>query len=177
MGGNVNQTSSPYLAHRARLGDVIAAIQILGSFPWHAIRKEHWEQHFQTAKSTSDGTWDLVFAEHPEFFLVTSDGDVALRWRFAHQRTFDPRKGIDYTPEQRDAQLNDDEKSKLHRRPLSPDQVGALLKVAIELHTRDLAQAQDLRWRIPIIASFAGGLIGAILGTAGAIIAASIKAS
>src|SRR6185503_11523392 len=121
--------AQPYLGHSARLGDVIGAIQVLGSTPWHAIKKEHWDLYFGSAHSTGDGQWDVVFEQHPEVFRVAENGDVALRWRFAYDRSFDPRKGIDYTPEQRDL-LTDDERDKLHRKPLSADQVGALMNIA-----------------------------------------------
>ena len=165
----------PYLLHSARLGDVIGAIQVLGSTPWHAIKKEHWDQYFGSAHSTLDGGWGSVFHQHPEFFRVEKNEDVALRWRFAYERTYDPRKGFDYTPEQRDTQLTEEQKAKLHRKPLSAEQVGALMNIAIELHARALAQEQESRWWVPIVLSFSGALLGAILGFLGAILAAHIK--
>jgi hypothetical protein len=63
-----------------------------------------------------------------------------------------------------------EQKEKLHRRPLGTDQISALMKIAVELHSRALAQAQDVRWKIPLLTSFAGGLIGALLGFIGALI-------
>jgi hypothetical protein len=166
--------TSPYLINSNRLGDVIGAIQVLGSFPWHAIKKEHWERHFGFAHSP-DGLWDVVFEEHPEFFRIEKNGDVALRWRFAYERTYDPTKNRDYTPAQRDTKLTKMQREKLHRRPLGTDQISALMDVAVELHGRALAQAQDKRWKIPLYSSFAGGLLGAILGAVGSVVAALLK--
>jgi hypothetical protein len=70
---------------------------------------------------------------------------VALKWRFAFEKTYDPRTNIDYTPEQRDGNLTPQQKEKLHHRPLSADQVSVLMNIAIELHARALAHAQDVR--------------------------------
>jgi hypothetical protein len=164
------QQGSAYLADSGRLGDVIGAIQVLASFPYHAIRGEHWAKHFGAPLSSRDGQWNEIFREHPEFFRIEQNGEVALKWRFAFERTYDPRTNIDYTPEQRDANLTLEQKEKLHRRPLGTDQISALMKIAVELHSRALAQAQDVRWKIPLLTSFAGGLIGALLGFIGALI-------
>lgn len=49
------------------------------------------------------------------------------------------------------------------------------MNVAIELHARALAQEQDVRWKLQLVASFAGGLIDAILGATGAVVAAWLK--
>jgi hypothetical protein len=164
----------PYLID-SRLGDVIGVIQVLGSTQWHAIMPEHWYRYFGKAHSDPTGEWKPVFEEHPEFFQIEKNGDVALRWRFAYPRTYDPRKNIDYTPEQRDLELTPEERDKLHRRPLSAEQISALMNIAIELHARQVAQQQESRWLVPILASFTGGLLGALLGFAGAILAARIK--
>lgn len=168
--------AQPYLEHSARLGDVVGAIQVLGSAPWHAIRKDHWERFLGRAHSTPDGAWQAVFEEHPEVFRLEPNGDIALRWRFAYVRNFDPWKHIEYTPEQREA-LSEKEKAELHRKPLTADQISALMNIVVELHARALAQAQESRWWIPIASSFAGGLLGATLGFFGAIGAAYIKES
>lgn len=86
---------SAYLAYGGRLGDVAGAIQVLGSFPYHAIISRHWDQFFGKPLSSHDGRWDAVFEEHPEFFRVEPKGEVALRWRFASERTYDPATNID----------------------------------------------------------------------------------
>lgn len=156
---------SPYLQHTSRLGDVIGAIQVLGSTPWHAIRKEHWEDFLGRASSTSNERWDEVLQQHPEFFRIEKNGDAALRWRFAYARDFDPRKVVEYSPEQRNA-LTDEEKNKLHRKPLSPEQIETLIKAAIELHARALARVQDLRWWIPLVVGLVTG-VAAGLGFGG----------
>jgi len=163
----------PYLID-SRLGDVIGVIQVLGSTQWHAIKPEHWARYFGEPHS-EPREWKPVFEQHPEFFQIEKNGDVALRWRFAYPRTYDPRKNIDYTPEQRDLELTPEEREKLHRRPLSAEQVDALMNVAIELHARQVAQHQESRWWIPIVTSLVGALVGAVLGFVGVILAAYLK--
>src|SRR5215469_16988790 len=169
-------SSSPYLTHSARLGDVIAAIQVLGPFPFHAIIQNHWGRHFGTALSSPDGKWDAVFTQHPEFFrLIEPNGDVASRWRFAFERTYNPRTNIHYTPEERHTKLTEEQRNALDRTPLRLDQVSALLNLAVELHARALAQAQDVRWKLQAAIGFFAGLLVAGLGAAGAVIAALVK--
>jgi hypothetical protein len=87
-------------------------------------------------EEASRARWTSVFQQHPEFFLFEGNGDAALKWRHAYPRAYDPRKHIDYTPEQVE-QLSIDESGVLHRRPLSAEQVDALMNVAIELHARE----------------------------------------
>lgn len=164
----------PYLID-SRLGDVIGAIQVLGTTVWGSIMPEHWHQYFGNAHSTLNGEWNSVFQQHPEFFLIKKDGAAALKWRHAYLRTYNPQTDIDYAPDQRNLELTPEERDKLHRRPLRAEQISALMNIAIELHARQVAQQQESRWLVPIVASFTGGLLGALLGFVGAIFAARIK--
>ena len=161
-----------HILRGARLGDVISLIQVLATTSWHAIKEEHWEYYF--GKPQSADHWKPVLLEHPEFFRVENNGDAALKWRWAYERTFDPQRLQHYElSEIRDMPI--EEKKKLHREPLTPEQVSTLMNAAIELHARALAQQQESRWWIPIAWSFGGGLLGAILGVLGAIGAALLK--
>ena len=152
---------SPYLKHSARLGDVIGAIQVLGSTPWHAIMPKHWDDFLGKASSTADGKWDEILKEHTEFFRIEENGDAALRWRAAYHCNFNPRTFREYSPEEREA-LSEEEKKKLHRKPLTPEQIETLIRSATELHARALARLQDVRWWIPLAVGLIGGLLAGL---------------
>lgn len=89
----------------------------------------------------------------------------SLRWRHAYDRTYDANKGKELTGDEID-KLSPDAKADLTRKLLTADQIEALLKTAIELHSRAIATQEESRWWIPIIASFIGGILGAIIGAA-----------
>jgi ABC-type phosphate/phosphonate transport system permease subunit len=156
---------SPYLKD-GRLSDIIAAIQAMGVYPW-AGRKE-WEKTLDTAKSAEN--WKDLFSEHPEFFRLSGEW-TTLRWRYTYDKTYDARSHRELNAEEID-KLLPDEKDKLTHKPLDAGQIEALIRVAIELHSRAIAQEQEGRWWKPVwitaLMGFLGALIGALAALGGA---------
>lgn len=163
------QTVSPYLKDPGRLRDVIAAIQVMGTHQWSHSKFEDWAKRIGPVSSAPD--WKTVFEEHHEFFRLDPDAPRAsLCWRYAYYKTFDARRGIELT-EAEIGKLTAAEKLDLGRKPLTADQIGTLLTTAIELHSRAIAEQQDRRWLSPLLF----GVLGGVIGAAGAVIAALLK--
>jgi len=51
-------------------------------------------------------------------------------------------------------------------RPFSSDRMEALMKTAMELHSRAIAYAQERRWLIPLLLGLLGVILGAVLQAA-----------
>lgn len=152
---------SPYLIDY-RLADVIAALQIMGTYPWAKRKVDSWAKKLGKHKSGSN--WKEVFEEHPEFFSV--DGEWAsLRWRFGYERTYDVVERKELT-EQEIKALGEDEKDRISRKPLTSEQVGTLINSAIELHASAIAHEQEKRWLTPLLFALLGIILGAILQAA-----------
>ena len=159
--------TSPYLNNQWRLSDVIAAIQALGSYPWASRKVDKWTKKLGDTRSA--GCWDQIFEEHPEFFRLNEDWG-SLRWRHAYDRTYDAELGRELRAEEIE-RMSDEEKRNLTRKPLEAGQIEALMKTAVELHSRAIAQRQENRWWLPIITALAA----AIFGFLGAIVGALLK--
>ena len=153
---------SPYLDNDWRLADVIAAIQVMGAYPWASRNLERWAEKLGKPLSADD--WSIVFREHPEFFRL-HDNWASLRWRHGYDRTYDPEKGRELTENERDA-LDPDARGALTRKPLSAEQIEALMKTSVELHNRAIAHAQEKRWLTPLLFGLLGVIVGAILQAA-----------
>ena len=159
---------SPYLLNEHRLADILAAIQVMGSHLWDTRQLEHWKSNIgQTPQSAP--TWDEIFAQHPEFFgQIEYDGKQSyfLRLRRAYERTIDPtslRELSDVEIEQM-KDTGTYNTAKLARRALLPQQIEALMKVAIELQVRAGALDDRRRWWLPLIAAGLG-FVGALAGS------------
>lgn len=159
---------SPYLAHEHRLADILAAIQVMGSHLWDSRPIEHWKTHLGPAPQSA-ATWEALFAQHPEFFgdIVYDDRTTYfLRLRRAYERTIDPtslRELSDVEIQQR-KEADTYNSAKLARRPLTPPQIEALMKAAIELQVRAGALDDRRRWWLPLLAA-ALGFLGALAGS------------
>ena len=160
---------SPYLAEH-RLADILAAIQVMGSHVWDSRPLEHWKPHLG-AEPQSTTSWEVVFAQHPEFFGTQEwEGrqQYFLRLRRAYERTVDPVSLKEISDQQlQELKAHDGyATAKLARRALTPLQVEALMKTAIELQDRASALADRTRWWIPLAAAllaFLGAVLGSIL--------------
>jgi hypothetical protein len=158
-----NRTNqSPYLSNSRRLADVLAAIQVMGTYTFSSQKFEAWIEKLGKPLSAKD--WNLVFAEHPEFFRVSGEW-VSLRWRHGYDRTFSHEQARDLTHGEI-AGLTDDQRGKLTRKPLTSDQIEALMKTAIELHSREVAHQQERRWLSPLLFGLLGVVLGAVLQAA-----------
>lgn len=165
FGGRSVDRESPYYENPRRLADVIAALQAMGNYHEDALAITDWENRLGKPSSAPD--WKVVFTEHPEFFRVATDPvrkyDYArLQSRHAYDETYDPVAKRDLSPDER-RKLTDEEQNNLTRRPLAADQLEALMKTAVELHTRSLAHAQENRWMIPLLFGALGTLVGGLL--------------
>jgi hypothetical protein len=153
---------NPYL-NDGRLGDVIAAITVLGTYKFYKLEVARWTARI-TGSSDDADRWRTVFQEHPEFFRRTSEGDkVSLVWRRQFPRNFD----VDAEPEHEpDHEVEGLTESRISRRPLTPSEVAELIGVAIKLHDRALEQEKARAWWLPLAAaglSLLSVVTGAIL--------------
>ena len=157
----MNMKRNPYLKDY-RLADVIAALQIMGTYPWAKRTVDSWTK--KLGKHKSGENWKGVFEDHPEFFSL--DGEWAsLRWRFGYDRTYDVHERKELTEEEIKA-LDEDEKNRITRKPLASEQIETLIKSAIELHSSAIAHEQEKRWLTPLLFVLLGIILGAILQAA-----------
>jgi hypothetical protein len=159
--------SSPYLEPN-RLPDILAAIQVMGSHLWDSRTVEDWKLNLGD-KPQSAGTWEKLFLDHPEFFGTNNwNGRElhVLRLRRAYERSVNPDTFVELSKEEMQALKDSGEyaKAKLARRPLTPSQVEALMKTAIELQVRAAALADRQRFWVSLAAPAVTGLLGAALG-------------
>ena len=149
-----------------RLGDVIAALQVMGSNERAEAPIESWARRFDDQPDDAAvGRWRAVFREHPEFFKIYDyDGQekAALRWRYA-RRFFDHKKNKELTPEEA-AALSDGERRLLTGRTLTDAQLQGLIETAIELYAKALTARQDKRWWFQIIVPAIFSLLGVVVG-------------
>jgi hypothetical protein len=162
---------SPYLLYQGRLADVIAAIQVLGSHLWDSREIKDWKKNIGE-KPLSANEWETIFMDHPEFFgKDIRDGRAFyfLRLRRAYEQTVDTNT-LRELSEQELAQYKAHDSynpDNLARRVLTPNQIEALIKAAVELQVRAAAFEDRKRWWwIPLLSaalSFLGALSGAWL--------------
>jgi hypothetical protein len=152
--------ASPYL-QKNRLADVIAAIQVMGTYKFYRLDIEKWALRIRGDNPDEDH-WRKVFTQHPEFFRInTGEGGASLVWRRVQPKLYhvDQRRLLSQDELQL---LSQEELKRVSRKPLSADDTKTLIDTAIKLHTRSLAQKRDRRWWILSLASFAGAVIGAL---------------
>lgn len=154
---------SPYLNSDRRLGDVIAAIQLLGTYQWANREIGNWAKQLDTPETSGEAAWSSVFREHPEFFRINDLGKASLRWRHAYDRTYNTKTRETITIEEFD-QLNEKEKQIYSRPPLAAEQIQSLMATAVELHGRAIAHSQEKRWLTLALFTLLGVVLGAVLG-------------
>jgi len=157
------QHSSPYLSNSSRLADVLAAIQVMGSYPWATRQEARWQEKLGAPLSAD--SWTVLFREHPEFFRINDEDGITLRWRHGYDKTFRPSELRELSSTELDG-LSPEQRKELTRKPLTEGQIETLLKTAIELHTRAVAYAQERRWLTPLLFALLGVVLGAILQAA-----------
>jgi len=154
------ERQSPYIANRDRLADVVAMLQIMGTYKFASREVDKWSESLGRGPLSAKN-WREVFEQHPEFFRIR-DELVSLVWRRASERLYDTVAGKEITKAEADA-LSDADKQKLSRAPLSPEQVTSLIEVAIKLQTQAISRRQELRWWVPVLVGAIGVAIGALL--------------
>jgi hypothetical protein len=162
-------TKSPYLEHELRLQDVMAAIQVMGTYKWDSRPAEHWRE-ILGIQPLSEEKWERIFEKHPEFFGEEPSKQhgkkMFLRWRRAYELTYDPVNLKDLTVEEKSKIVSEKspEEVNFSRRPLSPEQIGTLLTIAVELHDRAKSFEERKRWWIALAIPSIIGVLGVIVG-------------
>jgi hypothetical protein len=151
---------SPYL-EPGRLEKVLAAIQILGSYDWASREASSWAAKLDTAGECD--VWLRLFKEHPEFFRVGKGGWVSLRWRHGYDRIYSVSAHKELNAEEIAAFNAGPSEERLTRKPLTPEQIAGLMKIATELHGRAIAHEQERRWLSPLLFPILGAMLGGIL--------------
>lgn len=158
------EKQSPYLSQQHRLADVIAALQVMGTYTYSARKIEAWSRIIGEKPRSAD-SWLIVFNEHPEFFRAgLSKNELhTLALRRAQPRVYDTQTGNELTVAEFKA-IPKGQRSHISRRPLSAEQLLSLVDVAVKLHTQATVRRQDLRWWVSIIIGSLASLVGAIIG-------------
>jgi hypothetical protein len=150
----------------ARLADLIAAIQVMGTYKFAVRRIDRWEKRLGRIP-TSASTWLEVFVQHPEFFTVIrekagtaiANPNVSLVWRRSKERNYDTHAHAVIPREQAleiaAAELEDDAQ-RLSRPPLDTAEISMLVDLAMELHERELKHQQERRWWYAVVVGVAG---------------------
>lgn len=156
-----SKKASPYLATPERLADVIAAIQTLGTYKFYKLDFASWADRI-SGDSSQGEYWKDVFEQHPEFFRLDSEREKAsLVSRRQHQKRYSVDR-LEVISKDEFNSLNEDEKKRISRTPLAPEEIGVLINTAVELHSRALEEKKHSRFLWPSII----GLIGVALGGA-----------
>ncbi len=150
---------SPYIKHPNRLADLIAAIQVLGTYGFASREISKWEARLGR-KPVSADNWLTVFNQHPELFTI-QDENISLVWRRSRERNYDTyaQKIVSRDEE---ALLREKEKSgerRLSRPPLDTSEIAQLIDMAIRLHEREIQHRQERRWWITAVIAILGLIV------------------
>ena len=162
----IDRTVSPYVDTPARLADVVAAIQAMGTYKYYKLPFEGWARRITGTKEAAPH-WKKVIEEHPEFFRVSSGEDRAsLIWRRNYRRRYHVDLGRELSNEEYDDLTPGEREDRVSRLPLNSSDISTLITAAIELHTRALERKKDDRWWVTpataVVAAIIGGIIGAV---------------
>ncbi len=163
---------SPYLANDDRLGDVLSAIQTLGTYRFYKLTPERWSARIGGDNGLRKH-WEQVFREHPEFFRFSSDdAKVSLVLRRQKPKLFDVDSLEIVTRAERDSRDSEGQ-SRITRAPLGEGELQMLIDVANSLHSKALQDRQDSRWWLPLAAT----AFSAAIGLAGVWLGATLKSA
>lgn len=157
---------SPYLKDW-RLADVIAALSVMGRYPYSSRPAEDWADRLDVPRSGT--SWRQVFDEHPEFFRVSNEeeGWASLRLRHGFDRTYSVLRQRELSFEELSQISPESEAYKdLTRRPLTPEEIESLTQIAISLHARAIAHEGERRWLTPLLFALLGTVLGVVLQAA-----------
>ncbi len=139
-------SGDPYLM-RYRLQDVLAAIQLLASYPDYDLTPVDFREKI-AGNARSAREWSEVLLDHPEFFRRSeNEGDFSLVLRRAKPKNQDGLRPV-----------------------LTPDELNLLVTTAVNLQKQAQEIQKERRAWLPIAAS----ILGAIAGFAGSVLGAYI---
>ena len=111
------RVATPYTDNPGRLADVIAAIQVMGTYKFYKLDFTGWSDRISGDESKGD-YWRTIFDQHPEFFRLDSRRQRAsLVWRRNYQKLYDVDKEEKITREEYKA-LTPAQKERISRIPL-----------------------------------------------------------
>ena len=155
-------STNPYTNNPNRLADVIAAIQVMGTYKFYKLDFSAWADRI-AGDETKGEYWRKVFEEHPEFFRLDSGrGKASLVWRRNYQKLYDVDKERKITRDEYN-ELLPDQKERITRNPLSNSDISTLVNTAINLHSREIENKKDSRWWISGVIGLVGVILGAVI--------------
>lgn len=161
-----NNPDNPYIDNPNRLNDVIAAIQVMGIYKFYSLTFEQWAIRI-TGNKVAKEYWEIIFKEHPEFFRFDKTRQRAsLVWRRSKKKLYDLDKEKQISREEYDA-LSLEEKKKISRTPLNPQEIESLINIAVQLHSQAIEHRQEKRYFKSLISNFLPALLGVIIGMSG----------
>jgi len=150
-----------YLRDPRRLADLIAAIQVLGTYKFSSRTAEKWGKRLGRVPVSAEN-WTDIFQEHPEFFTLDDQSLVSLVWRRNKERNYDTqsRRILEFTEAQA-IEIEDPEATakRLSRAPLNTDEISKLVDIAIDLHEREIKHLQERRWWYTAVIGGTGALV------------------
>ena len=154
---------SPYVRNPARLANLIAAIQVMGTYRFASRRLEKWEKRLGR-KPVGGDNWLSIFQEHPEFFTI-QENNVALVWRRSKERNYDTFERKLLSKEEAAAMATTEtefEATRLSRPPLDTSEISKLVDIAVNLHEREINHQQERRWWFAALVAV-GGVVVSLL--------------
>lgn len=157
--------AGPYLGSPGRLADLLAAIQVLGTYEFAARDVDKWARRLGRKPRSAD-TWSEVFLDHPEFFTLDDENKMALVWRRSFRRDYDTatrtRLSGDELEALKRAEKRDAAPARVSRKPLESEQIELLCNLAVNLHEREIQHRQEKRWWLAGVIAVTTALIAVI---------------
>jgi hypothetical protein len=158
---------SPYVRNPARLADLIAAIQVMGTYRFASRRLEKWEKRLGRTPVSAD-SWLTIFTQHPEFFTI-QEHNIALVWRRSKERNYDTfeRKVLSKEDASKLAAAEpESDADRLSRPPLEISEISKLIDIAVNLHEREINHQQERRWWLAAVVTVVGVLASVVASMA-----------
>lgn len=155
-------SNTPYIDNKNRLADVIAAIQVMGTYKFYKLEFSGWADRISGDESQGE-YWKRIFEQHPEFFrLDQTRTKASLVWRRNYQKLYDIDKEEKISREEFRG-LCSEKKARISRNPLSNSDISTLVTTAINLHSSEIAHKKETRWWIAGTMSLLGVILGVFL--------------
>lgn len=155
----MSKRDTPYTSNTNRLADVIAAIQVMGTYKFYKLDFSDWASRIE-GDYEKTAHWQNVFKQHPEFFRLDRNRQHAsLVWRRTYQKLYDVDNN-ELISRLRFNELSDEEKNRISRSPLSNSDISTLVNTAINLHSSEISHKQDSRWWLGAALALLGVVIG-----------------